>query len=372
LAEALTAEEVSRLSRAIAHLLSKTKNAVANADTTKILNNHLNHALAAAFGGALRMEGKPIILSNFDAQAADQQFRNELKALRDAKKSDQYLLTIFGMAAGTQAGKDAAIVAEWQTGRALNLPASLRKIQLINETLEQFIKLSSAERTKNAPELLSQTRALQNIIHKDIETLSADAHSIHGAKTLMQAHEKILARYFQTFKGLKGSLTDTFGEAAYQKKHAQLSTNLAAAQIHASHQSAIHERLMHKMMENVSDLSTRMSFLSLSMNQLATMTTIRSLLASPDQTIASITRSALLGAGLKEKDINTFEKMTASDIDALIAEKAVAITQALDPFVQEIDEIHDLLALADMRGEEQLLMITDQRPQITPTHDLED
>ncbi len=303
-----------------------------NIDDTKqarnIVKEHLNHALAATFGAEFRPGKKPLELASFDKEQAEDQFRTELKALNNADKSDLYLLTAFGLAARNQSGADASIVAEWQTGRMLAMPASFDKVKHVNATLEQMLSLSGEERAANARGIMSQIRSLQKTMQRDNELLAEEAKSIHGAKTIMEGHTEILTRYVQGFESMRGILAKKFGEETTTESSGDLLISLAAAQAHSGNQSVTHERLTHRMMKNLSRLSTQMSFVSQSMSQLVAQTVKVSV----------------------EGDDATREKLEQN-----IEDKISTIREALEPYVTEIAQIDEQLSLIEAAEPTQMI-----------------
>lgn len=324
-----------------------------------IFRGHLEHALAAAFGGHLKAGNQPIVLTPFDTIGADEQFRKEFKALQSARRGDNYLLTTFGMVAAAKAGEDACIIAQWQTGRTLDLPDSLEKIRLINAAMQDFGQKPPHKQAEASSNMLAQIRSLQSTINRDIIALSEDAKSIHAAKTLMTAHKQTLQRYEHGFQRIKETVTGQFGNASFARKEEYLKTSLLAAQIHSGNQGFIHEHLTHRMMEQISDLSTRLSFLTLSVNQLVTIATIRALLEDEDSTLADIARDALADTGLSKAEMQKLRNMKPHDLDRIIQEKMSALENEIRPFVQEVNDIEEQIALNDLR--DPVLMITDQR-----------
>lgn len=285
----------------------------------EIVEGHLKHALAAAFGTEYRLQAKPLELTAIDKDAANAQFKTEIKALKDAKDNDLYLLTAFGMAARHQAGADASTVAEWQTGRMLALPDSFDKIRRVNQTLERLVSMGGKERAAHAREILAQIRSLQTTMRSDNKALTADAKSIHSAKTVMAAHSDILTRYVQGFENMRGTLSDKFGEAATDETAEDLLTALAAAQAYSGNQSLTHEKLTHRMMRNLSRLSTQMSFVSQSMSQL-------------------VNQMVEAGIGAEAAD---------GALERKIEEKISAIRKVFEPCVIEIEQIDAQLTLIE-------------------------
>lgn len=323
----------------------------------KSVTEHLNHALAAAFGGELTLENKPLELTKFDEDEANKRFREETNALKKAGRSDHYLLQTFGMAAGNKAGEDASIIAEWQIGRTLRLPSSLEKIRSIHDTLATFVDMDVHTRANQAGQLLSQMRSLQKTITRDQDILMNEAASIHGAKSLMSAHENVLQKYVQSFNAMRDGLVETFGEAAIEKRETAITTNLSAAQIHTGNQESIHERLNLKMLEQISDFSTHMSFLAKSMRDIVEETTLGTLL-SEGQTIDDLSDSVIAQAGLSEARIGALKDMNRERLEQSVLSKIEDLREELAPMALQITNINDQLALAD-RTEERL-RITDQ------------
>lgn len=294
----------------------------------EIVREHLDFALAGAFGSDYRKEGQPLVLAAQDTKAAEQTFRTELKALRDSNKSDFYLLTIFGVAAMASSAEDASVINEWETARAFSVPPTMNKIRHINKTLKTLNGMDKDERAQNARELLSQIRSMQKSIARDLKTLSADAGSIHGAKTIMNAHEENLKKYVQGFEAIRGDLTEKFGEASVSDKAIDLKTALSAAQVHNAAQTFTHEMLSSRMLRNISSLSTSMSFVAQSMSQL-------------------VSQSAQAAIGHDE------------ELETLIDEKIEALLQTFEPLAIEADDIEEQLAIEGRK--EPLLMITHQQ-----------
>ncbi len=319
------------------------------ANLPKAIRSHLNHALAATFGGDMAMSAsKPLDLTSFDKPAADEQFRAELIALKSAGKSDHYLLQTFGMAAGAKSGEDASVIAEWQIGRTLRLPATLDKIRNISDTLTKFVDIDITERARNAATLMSQMRVLQKTATQDLNALSIEAKSIHGAKTLMKAHEDILQKYVQGFHHRKEFLSETFGEASVIKKENALLTNLSAAQIHCGNQESIHERLTLDMMEQISDFSTNMAFLARSMQDIVTETTLQSLVRE-GQVIGDIDTATLTSLGLKPTDIAAHKAKSRLELENSIQQKIEDLRKSFTPLALATNKIERDLVTADAR-----------------------
>lgn len=313
------------------------------------IKEHLAHALAATFGGELAPSAhKPLEIASFNKDAADEQFRSELSALMTAGRADHYLLQTFGMAAGSKAGEDASVIAEWQIGRTLRLPATLDKIRHLSRTLETFAQYDVQSRARNAGELMSQMRSLQKTAGKDMQALAVEAKSIHGAKTIMREHEELLQKYVQGFHHRKSFLAETFGDASVEKRENALLTNLAAAQIHTSNQESIHERLTLSMMEQISDFSTNMAFLARSMQEIVTETTLQSLVRE-GQVIGDMSAGTLEAAGLQQTDIKRYSGFSHEDLEQSISGKINALHAQLVPITLAADHIEYDLITAEAR-----------------------
>lgn len=295
----------------------------------EIVTEHLKYALAGAFGSDLNAQGQSLELATFDEAKAEGQFREEIKQLQHADKNDVYLLTVFGMAAMQASATDVGIINEWETARAFSMPPTLNKIRHINKTLKELNAMDENERAANARELLSQIRSMQKTFARDLEVLSEDAKSIHGAKTVVKAHEENLTKYVQSFAAARPRLNKVFGEAAIADKAGDLRTALSAAQIHLGAQSVAHEGLSNKMLKHMSSLSTRMALVSQSMSRLATNAVEAQMNGSNDE----------LEDNIKES------------IDALV--------DTLDPISQDIDDVEKQLALNNPN--KNLLLLTHHR-----------
>lgn len=306
---------------------------------------HLDHKLAAAFGGELLVENpKPIKLSQMDQEASEQQFRNEMTALMKAGRTDTYLLQTFGIQASAEAGKDAGIIAEWQTGRTMQLPKTLDKIRALSETLESFIQVDFVTRALNTESLLGHIRSLQKTAHHDLQALTLDAKSIHEAKTIMKSHEIILQKYVQGFHHRRETLSETFGEAATLRREEALKTTLIATQIHTANQETIHEQLNLRMIEQISDFMTRMSFLSQSMSQIATEATIQKLLPE-GKIVGDIAENILFAAGLKTSDLSAYKNMSSEELEISIIDKVQQIQAHIKPIANATIKIeYDMIS----------------------------
>lgn len=362
IAQELTAHRIKHITKTICNEIRKQYSNQLKQDNfetarnlEEIFSSHLTHALAAAFGGELSISNnKALELANVNEDEANTQFRNELNALKKANRSEHFLLQTFGMAAGNKAGEDASVIAEWQIGRTLRLPDSLNKIRHIHDTLARFAKMDIEARAGGAGELLSQMRSLQKTITRDNKALLEEAKSIHSAKSVMSAHERILQKYVQGFNALKDSLTETFGSKAVLKRDDAITTSLLAVQIHAQNQESIHERLNLRMLEQISDFSTHLSFLAKSMQEIVDKSILASLL-SEGQTVDDLASSVLAGAGIGNISLNSIKGKGKAELEQELILQIEDLRKQIEPMSLEIENIEEQLLLAS-DSEERLLL----------------